>query len=308
MRKTFFLVALAAAASAPALLSAGIPTTPFEGPDLWTDPVPAIHRIKPLGTDLCVTRTAGGGLRLPFVELRPCASPIGWQSITLAPNGTTDRPLPLASPVTWRMTTPNNSHCLTAARRVVFGAPSVDEHACARPGAASRQGAVDQTWRLRQRGGRSVFEIRTLDNRCWTAQGGTARAGVQVVLERCDPAAPGQQWVIGEPAGNWLDSASEESAREFGWITVPRPGTLAYHRFRPLRRLNIPSNDYTQGIATINDQGEECAQMCAEDSQCRAFTWVDPRARGGTAMCYKKSGYGTIEADNFTYSGIVRPG
>lgn len=308
MRKTFFLVALAAAAFAPALLTAAIPTTPFEGPDLWTDPAPATHRIKALGTDLCVTRAAGSTARLPFLELRRCTSPIAWQAISLAPNGTTDAPLPLASPVTWRMTTPNNSRCLTAARGVLFGPPAVDELPCAQPEMALARGGADQSWRLRQRGGRQVFEIRTLDGRCWSAQGGTAREGVQVVLERCDPAARGQQWVIGEPAGSVIDRQDEQAAEAFGWITVPRPGTLANHRFRPLRRLNIPSNDYTQGIATIDDQGEECAQLCAEDSRCRAFTWVDPRARGGTAMCYKKSGYGALEADNFTYSGIVRPG
>lgn len=308
MRKTFFLVALAAGIAAPALLSAGLPTMAFRGPDIWTDPVPAQHRIKALGTDLCVTRAAGGGPRLPFMELRSCATPLGWQSVSLAPNGTTDAALPLASPVTWRMTTPNNSRCLTAARGVVFGPPSVDEHDCAQPAAAAHRGAVDQTWRLRQRGGRQTFEIRTLDGRCWTAQGGTPREGTQVVLERCDPAAAGQQWVIGDPAAPWLDQANEEAALEFGWVGIGGSGENRPPRFRLLRRLNLPSGDYTQGIATVNDQGEHCAQLCAEDSRCRAFTWVDPRARGGTAMCYKKSTYSVAEPDNFTFSGIVRPG
>ena len=72
----------------------------------------------------------------------------------------------------------------------------------------------------------------------------------------------------------------------------------------PIQPLLVTEN----GIATANDRGAACAQACADDDQCKGFTWVDPRARGGTAMCYKKNRLNGPVADNFTNSGIVRPG
>lgn len=308
MRKLLSRAALAAAIALPATLFAGLPTTPFEGPDIWTDPVPGEHRIVAAGTNLCATRKPGAiTTQLPHIVLEPCSNPIAWQSIMLAPNGTTTQSLDMASPVTWRMTTPNNSSCLTAARGVIFGAPAVDEIACAPNADPVRRGAADQTWRLRHRGAFHTFELRTLDGRCWTAQGGTPRAGVQVVLERCSDLTGGQQWVIGEPQGGWLDPANRASAEAFGWLPIEAVSGGSPGLFRSLRHLNLPSGDYTPGIATLDDEGMECARMCIADQACLAYTWVDPRARGGQAMCYKKNSYSQAVADNFTNSGIVRP-
>lgn len=308
MRKYLLTAALAAGLALPALLVAQLPAGPFAGPDIWTDPVPAEYRIKAAGTELCVRREAGAiGTQVPHMVLRACTMPIGMQSVTLSPNGITAEPLDRTSPVTWRMTTPVNSNCLTAARGVIFGAPAVDELACTPGATPSRSGGPDQTWRLRRRGAFNTFEIRTADGRCWTAQGGQPRDGVQVVLERCSDLSGGQQWLIADPQSFGSDPGNDAAAREFGWLPIPGVNSGSPGQFRSLRHLNLPSGDYTSGIATANDEGMECARLCIADSQCLAYTWVDPRARGGQAMCYKKNAYSTVVADNFTNSGIVRP-
>lgn len=308
------LTALALLA-ASSLALAQQPSRTSNGPELWTDPAPAVYRIRAAGTDLCATREAGAlRTQLPHLVLRPCASPIGFQAIALSPFswqslGTTDASNdPFAQPlfVFWRMTTPFNSNCLTAARGVVFGAPAVDELACESGPDGAPSGANDQLWNLRQRGAARTFEIRTLDRRCWTAQGGELRSGVQLVLERCDE-RPGQLWTIAEPQGDVIEEFNRQAAVDFGWLPIENRGSSPPFRVRAMPGTNLPSGDYTQGIETANDQGRECAQICAADDRCRGFTWVNPVQRQGRAMCYKKEALNTPVQDPFTVSGIIRP-
>lgn len=292
----------------------------FFGPELWTDPAPAIYRIKAAGSDLCVNREPGStSTELPHMVLRPCATPIAFQSIALTPvtwqgipneaTGTAPSPFNQPSFVTWRMTTPFNGRCLTAARGVVFGPPAVDEVECGRNADGIPRGISDQMWYLVRSGPVHTFQIRDfLHARCWTAQGGQVRSGVSVVLERCNAATGGQNFVIADPHADLVEDYNRRDALEFGWLPIPGMGSSPPARFRSMPRLNLPSGDYTQGLATANDQGLACAQACADDASCKGFTWVDPRARGGQAMCYKKNSLNQPVADNFTNSGIVRPG
>lgn len=304
MRKTFFLAALAAAMSAPALLMAG----PFTGPDLWTDPVPGIYQVRAEGTNLCLQRQ-GGAIRtqLPHLVLQNCDGAAFDQAIEFVPNGTAAEPLAGASQITWRIMT--RQKCLTAARGVVFGAPAVDELECGtRNGDAllAHKGAADQTWRLRRTGSGNSVEIRGGDGRCWTPQGAELRAGVALTLEACGSRA-GQRFELFGQQGDVQTLDNVEAVEEFGWLRLTNPRVVPA-RFRSMPGQNLPSGDYTSGIATANDRGAACAQACADDAQCKGFTWVDPRARGGTPMCYKKNRLNGPVADNLTFSGIVRPG
>jgi PAN domain len=301
-------VGIAFAASAvllPSMLLAG----PFAGPDLWTDPAPGFHQIRAEGTGLCVQRV-GGAIRtqLPHLQLQNCDPSLFDQRVEMAPSGVLTSPPLNATPVTWRIMT--REKCLTAARGVVFGAPAVDELTCDQVSSGSRPtlfGAADQTWSLVRVSTPGHVMIAGGDGRCWTAQGGEARAGVQLVMEPCG-ASRGQRFKVGPVEGDVSTVFNVPAAEQFGWQRLTRPQADGVARFRSMPAQNLPSGDYTQGIATANDQGAACAQACADDVQCRGFTWVDPRARGGTPMCYKKNTLNSPVADNFTQSGIVRPG
>ena len=292
-----------AALAAPAMLAAG----QFAGPDLWTDPAPGTYQLKVEGTNLCLQRESGATrAQLPHLVLRACNATLFDQSIELVPNGTSAAALDGASQVTWRIMT--RQKCMTAARGVVFGPPAVDEVECGfRNGdpLLVHMGAADQTWRLRQAGAGRAVEIRLDDGRCWTPQGGELREGVQLTMEACGSRG-GQRFEIFGQQGDVATIDNSESAEDFGWMRLPNP-VPPVTRFRAMPRQNLPSGDYTSGIPTANDRGQACAQACADDVQCKGFTWVDPRARGGQAMCYKKNVLNAPVADNFTHSGIVRP-
>lgn len=316
MRNLIKSAALTAALGLAALAPAQQPSRTFNGPELWTDPAPAIYRIKAAGTDLCAWREGGAiSSQLPHLVLRPCAASLGFQSIALTPSSwqgipqEATNPDPMEQPlfVTWRMTTPFNGHCLTAARGVVFGPPAVDEIVCGRAADGVLAGSADQLWYLVRSGAEHTFSIRDfLEGRCWTAQGGTPRSGVQLVLERCGAMA-GQQFVIDQQEADLVELHNREAALDFGWLPIDGMGSAPPARFRSMPGINLPSGDYTQGIETANDRGAACASLCAQDDRCRGFTWVDPRARGGRAMCYKKDAINAPVLDNFTNSGIVRP-
>ncbi len=308
IRRNRALAALALAVLPTAVL-ADFVTGGFLGPDRWTDPAPGGYSFKLAGTNLCAQRESGLTRSiLPHLVLRPCNPTLFDQDLELAPNGTTSAPLALASGVTWRIQT--RQKCLTAARLVVFGPPAVDELDCGTradgAGNPARIGADDQTWRLRQRGGARQFEIRSTDNRCWTAQGGQVRDGVQLVMEPCND-GPAQRFELARPRSGAVTAINQRAAEDFGWFSLDRQ--FSPFLFRSLPRLNIESNDLPGGAGpTANDFGLACARACAQNFQCQAYTWVDPRARGGTPMCYQKSGMTALPvADNFTMSGIVVP-
>lgn len=319
MRILKLIAALGAALGFSALVLAQQPSRHFSGPELWTDPAPAIYRIKAAGTDLCVERAPGStSTQLPHMVLRPCASPIGAQSIALTPyswqalapgSGSAPfNPDSLSFYVTWRMTTPFFGNCLTAARGVVFGPPAVDEVPCNRRVAGVPVTENDQLWEFHRRGPVHTFEVRSfLNGRCWSAQGGQLRSGVQLVLERCDERTAGQQFVIDPPHADLVEDYNRNAALEFGWLPIPGMGSAPPARFRSMPGTNLPSGDYTQGIETANDNGQECARICAEDDRCLAFTWVHPAMRSGRPMCYKKDTINAPILDSFTHSGIVRP-
>lgn len=318
MRKALSIAALGALVTLPALLAAQLPAGPFDGPALWTDPVPGNWLIRVKGTNLCVARASGAiRAQLPHLVLEPCNAVVGEQWLELVPNGTTSTPLDGASTVTWRIM--SRQKCLTAARGVLFGAPAVDEVDCGSrdgiPAMSSRMGAADQTWRLQFRpdaanpgavGPRPFVQIRLADGRCWSAQGRDLRAGVQLVMDPCADQV-GQQFEVVNRQTGVMTEPNQTAIAEFGWTGLPQPRGFQLSHFRAMPRLNLPSGDYTQGLATANDQGLACAQACADDASCKGFTWVDPRARGGQAMCYKKDTLNQPVADNFSNSGIVRP-
>jgi hypothetical protein len=285
----------------PALLAAG----PFAGPDLWGDPAPGVYQVRAEGTNLCLQRQSGAiRTQLPHLVLRACNTAQFDQTIEFVPNGTAAEPLTGASPVTWRIMT--REKCLTAARGVVFGAPAIDELDCGTRNSdalLAHKGAADQTWRLRRNG--ASIEIVGGDGRCWTPQGAALRDGVAMTLETCGSRG-GQRFEIFGQRSDVMAFDNADAAEEFGWLRLPSPRPVPA-RYRSMPGQNLPSGDYTTGIATANDRGAACAQACADDAQCKGFTWVDPRARGGTAMCYKKNALNAPVADNFTYSGIVRP-
>lgn len=293
----------------PAALRAD-PETPFLGPEPWTDIAPATYQIRSAFSTLCIEHEGFvPRIRKPYLRVQTCGADLASQHFELVPNGTTTVEVGLASNVTWRIMN-FRGDCATTARGVLIGPPSIDSLECGtRPAFADNPaliGAADQTWRLRHVGPVGKFMIWGPNNHCWTIRGEPRSPGAEVVSEPCDGRA-GQWWEFGAPKLDVTGDANQAAAEAFGWFRFSRPPGFTPARFRSMRKLNLPSGDYTGGIATADDQGAECANLCAADNRCVAFTWVDPRARGGTAMCYKKNVINRPVADNFTNSGIIRP-
>lgn len=286
------------------------------GPLVWTDPAPGAYELRAQGSDLCVTRETGSTIfQEAHLVLRPCNANLAGSAIELAPAAAIDpatanrhATIANASFIVWRIT--NREQCITSARNVVFGAPAVDVIPCSTQRRADgavieRGGEPDQLWRL-VRSGPGQFAFLGSERRCWTAQGSVLRDGVQLVMEPCDNRF-GQTFEISTRMGGVSGDVNDASAREFGWVLLRDGGTGAIDRFRSLRGMNLPSGDYTAGVATANDEGRACATLCARDAQCKGFTWVNPAVRAGTAMCYKKNVLNAPTADPMTMSGVVRP-
>jgi hypothetical protein len=265
---------------------------------LWTDPAPGEYNIMP-ASGMCAERVSGGSIFVaPHLAVGACDPNLFGQSLEVSPVGREGNATSGATNITWRIT--NGNECATVARGVVFGAPRVDMLGCDNNGPdRNSAGVADQRFTLRPAGTGRVSVV-TQDGRCWTAEG--PRISGKYFIEPCDGRA-GQIFTL-ERSGGLMTEINRGSASNFGWTNV-RTNSVFDRQFR-LPQRNLPSGDYA-GIATANDQGVQCAILCADDVNCKAYTWVDPRNRGGTPMCYKKNRINAPVADAMTQSGIIRP-
>lgn len=268
---------------------------------IWTDPSPGEYDVMP-GQGMCLERVSGGSIFVaPHLAIGACNPALFGQSLEVAPVGREGSTAGGATNVTWRVT--NGNECATVARGVVFGPPRVDMLPCD-PNGPDRNtaGARDQRFTLRPAGGGQVFVV-TQDGRCWTAEGSSPRVSGKIFVENCDGRG-GQSFTLNR-SGMLMTEINRASALAFGWTTV-QTNSVFDRQFR-IASHYLPSGDYTTGIATANDQGVECARLCTADINCKGYTWVDPRNRGGTPMCYKKNRLNAPVADAMSQSGIVRP-
>jgi hypothetical protein len=268
---------------------------------LWTDPAPGEYDIKP-AANMCFERVSGGSIFVaPHLAIGTCDANIFHQSLELAPNSRSGAAGAGTSNLTWRIMSGNE--CATIARGVIFGAPRVDMHACDAPsGDRTFAGGQDQRFSLQLVAPNSV-RIRTQDGRCVSAEGGTPRISAKLMIEPCD-GRPGQTFGL-ERSGGLMTVINGAAATAFGWTQIDQTSSIFDRQFR-LANMNLPSGDYA-GVATANDQGAECVRLCAADVNCKGYTWVDPRNRGGIPMCYKKNVLNQPVADTMTQSGIIRP-
>jgi hypothetical protein len=71
--------------------------------------------------------------------------------------------------------------------------------------------------------------------------------------------------------------------------------------------IDRPGLDY-KNVALDQASPAACAQQCADDSKCRAYTYVKPNVQGPKARCYlKSSAPGAITRDCCT-SGVKKEG
>ena len=69
---------------------------------------------------------------------------------------------------------------------------------------------------------------------------------------------------------------------------------------------NLFGSDY-RSFATANDGGQQCLVTCLGDTNCRAWTWVQPLVQGPAARCWLKNAVPSFNADRNTNSSVVRP-
>lgn len=269
---------------------------------LWVDPAPGTYSIMP-ASGMCLERAGRGSLLVePHVQIGACDSSLFFQDIEMAPVGRSGPVTATISSTTWRFMVGNE--CATVARNVVFGAPRVDMLRCDGDGPdRTFAGAADQKFLIERQGGLNI-RIRTTDGRCWTSEGSNVRVSAKIMVEPCDGRA-GQTFTLRQTDGV-TEFINQDAAARFGWQRVEATDHDADRQF-VLPRFNLPSGDYTSGLPTANDGGVECARLCVRDASCRGYTWVDPRNRGGTPMCYKKNQLNEPVADAMTNSGIIRP-
>lgn len=267
---------------------------------LWTDPAPGQYDVQPADA-MCLQRVSGGSIFVaPHMAVAACNPELFNQSLEVVPVGRDSVAVNGATNVTWRIT--NGNECATVARGVVFGAPRVDMLPCDDNGSdRTFAGARDQRFTMLPVGSGRVAIV-TQDRRCWTVEGGNPRVSAKIFVESCE-GRPGQSFALTR-SGPASTAINQGAAEFFGWTRLN--GSLIFDRQYKLPNLNLPSGDYA-GTATANDQGVECARSCAADINCKAYTWVDPRNRGGTPMCYKKNMINAPVTDVMTQSGIIRP-
>ena len=308
-------------------------------------PAAGVYTIRAVGADLCIGWRPGGGLRLPFlatghcgrkVEIRDDHSgtiigaflgiPIPTASTVVYPGESTFVVLPHAaggytirSANEWpargleRQNTANRLlSCVTMARGVVFGPPGVDVLACDQPAGAGGYGSIgttDQRFEILPVGKGPPNRYHLLVNgggrpqRCVEVRGASREVDTDLGVADCT-GAENQVFEFnysGSPAP-WRDDLA--SAQALGWTDQGKGGMLSAV---PVGGVNLMGGDIG-GDASVNDQGQACAVMCVQNSECRAFTWVRPGVQGPTAMCWLKGpSYSPANADANTASGLVRP-
>lgn len=83
--------------------------------------------------------------------------------------------------------------------------------------------------------------------------------------------------------------------------------TAAAGSFQLEPGIDRPGSDIAQ-IALEQAEPTECAQRCADNPDCRAFTYVEPGVQGETAVCWLKDAVPEPVAAPCCTSGLHGPG
>lgn len=267
------------------------------GPLIWNTIAVGEYKVKVPDTNLCVARKPGSWVgQEAFLALETCGD-FYPQTFGFVPTAFEN------GIVKFRIK--NRNHCATVARGVVFGAPSIDVRPCDlnNQSQSDFNAAPDQRFTIEKSG--SSIIIRTLNNKCMTVQGGNFTIGTQIIEDTCNSSRSQQFSLQTDRSGLHIEDIN--AMRGFGWKKVDGasglPNARAYYREMP--NMNLPAADYNW-FATDNDNGSKCAQKCSIDINCKGFTWVNPAARNGQAMCYLKNAINAPTIDNFTVSGQLR--
>ncbi|KUF08814.1 PAN domain-containing protein [Pseudoponticoccus marisrubri] len=114
------------------------------------------------------------------------------------------------------------------------------------------------------------------------------------------------------PSGDQLQPAPPAASSD---PDAPRPGlaegtlspgeiTGLLARHSHVVNVNIPGRDLQTGIP-VPDTGT-CALLCAADTRCAAWTYVNPGVQADSAMCWKKGDVPPGRVDECCTSGLAR--
>lgn len=108
----------------------------------------------------------------------------------------------------------------------------------------------------------------------------------------------------------WLKDSVPEATREACCISGLKgagsggtAGTTAGSRYRAEMDINRFGEDYRDFIPSRAD-AELCAEACAKDGRCRAWTWVKAELEGPNGHCWLKSPAPGPTADSCCVSGL----
>ena len=140
-----------------------------------------------------------------------------------------------------------------------------------------------------------------------------SRADPSSCLAACDAEARCVAWTYVKPGGPgerahcWLkDSAMPPNSEECCVSGVKGPGgtrRAATARYNLEMNVNRNGADY-RDFAPPRADPAVCAEACANESRCRAWTWVNSALEGPTGHCWLKSRVPPAEGDECCVSGL----
>ena len=258
---------------------------------------PGVYRIEAKNSGLCLG-VAGVSLpkakiREPYLAQIPCLpntppeSPphvfrIGEVEIVAEPHGA------------YRLIPASSSGCATVARGVVIGPPSIDVLSCA--------GADDQRFQLRVleiSDGDPIVEIHANNGECVAVREDATGVGAELIRWACNGHA-GESFRLRFVSPPYADRSVAAQAAD--WYAARGPAGMISVSETP--GVNFYGSDYDSATGlSLND----CKARCADQSQCRAVSFVRERVQGPATVCWLKNAVPPANADANVSSAIVRP-
>jgi hypothetical protein len=85
-------------------------------------------------------------------------------------------------------------------------------------------------------------------------------------------------------------------------VSITKATPISSVSFAIEQNINRPGKDYRGQANSLN--ADACRNICAQEDQCVAFTWVRPGVQGPDGKCWLKNEPSTPELNNDTISGL----
>jgi hypothetical protein len=263
---------------------------------------PGLYRVTPQNSNLCLNIEAAAGPRIEHIALRRCDGSMN-QTFLIVPRGLVD---------SYTIRAFDGVRCLTGARSVIIGAPSLDVTACDFSGGTCNVRSSDQTWGLRAPNnmlaavGYGGEPYGAGGDQIWAVRDDSVRSvGIDLIIyNSTDVHAQNFQF---QQIGS-LPAQLQSCAIRAGYGLAPDGLRWSGHArgvgLESLRRPSFPE----MTVPTL----ENCMQRCVADTRCTGWTYATNTSGcilfpGPTRTLVLENAYHGTATSQYTFSGIVRP-